>query len=146
MAKRKRRLPFAKSRNSLLFMLVSIAILLLMIFNRSFFSDPDKAVLMGSLDGQQIRREGLRLYNANCLSCHGVNGRSTSFGPALTDAIYHKDSLSDQAFIQAVVYGAEQKQWTYGPMEPIKTLSQTEIAMILAYVRAEQEKLASAQN
>nr|WP_319391242.1 cytochrome c [uncultured Cohaesibacter sp.] len=137
---RKRRIPFARSRNSLIFMFVSLFILLLMLSTGDFFSDKEADKTLPTLDSTQIRKEGLKLYNANCLSCHGVGGRSTSFGPALINRIYFRGNLSDRAFIQAVTYGAPERNWDYGPMDPVEGLTQTEVAMILAYVRSEQER------
>ncbi len=120
-------------------MCISLFILLLMLTTGDYFGNKDQK-LIATLDGEQIRKEGLKLYNANCLSCHGVSGRSTSFGPALVNRIYFKGNLSDRAFIQAVTYGAPQRNWDYGPMDPVEGLTQTEIAQILAYVRSEQER------
>nr|WP_319514880.1 cytochrome c [uncultured Cohaesibacter sp.] len=137
---RRRRIPFAKSRSSLIFMCISLFILLLLITTGDFFSKQSDDKLIATLDSAQIRKEGLKLYNANCLSCHGVGGRSTSFGPALINRIYSKGNLSDRAFIQAVNYGAPQRNWDYGPMDPVEGLTQTEVAQILAYVRSEQER------
>ncbi|WP_319412159.1 cytochrome c [uncultured Cohaesibacter sp.] len=137
---RRRRIPFARSRNSLIFLFLSLFILLLLLTSGDYFADKQSDKLIATLDSAQIRKEGLKLYNANCLSCHGVGGRSTSFGPALVNQIYYKGNLSDRAFSQAVIYGAPQRNWDYGPMDPVDGLTQTEIAQILAYIRAEQER------
>ena len=121
-------------------MCISLFILLLLIISSDYFAKNDDDKLIATLDSAQIRKEGLKLYNANCLSCHGVGGRSTSFGPALINRIYYKGNLSDRAFIQAVNFGAPQRNWDYGPMDPIEGLTQTDVAQILAYVRSEQER------
>ena len=121
-------------------MCISLFILLLLIISSDYFAKNNDDKLIATLDSAQIRKEGLKLYNANCLSCHGVGGRSTSFGPALINRIYYKGNLSDRAFIQAVNFGAPQRNWDYGPMDPIEGLTQTDVAQILAYVRSEQER------
>lgn len=137
MVKRRRKLPFARSRTSLLILALSISSLLLLLTGRDQFGG-EETILKKGLDSEQIRREGHRLYNANCLNCHGVNGRGTSFGPPLVHPLYGASTLPDQAFAQAVLYGVEEQHWSFGAMAPIKTLNQVEIAQILAYVRVQQ--------
>lgn len=142
MAKKKRRWRFSNSPNSLIIMALSVSALLMLWIGGGPFIDPrdnDDTLLKSGLDGEQIRRAGHRLYNAQCLNCHGVNGRGTSFGPPLEHPFYGRDKLSDQAFIQAIFYGAPERHWSYGPMEAIKGLTQVEAAQILAYVRTQQE-------
>lgn len=102
----------------------------------------DDPVLKQGLDDDQIRLDGLKRYNEACLQCHGVEGRGSSFGPALVHRLYGRKRFSDQAFIQAVLYGAPERLWDYGAMDPVKDLNQVEIAQILAYIRSRQQALA----
>ena len=139
MRKKTRKLPFARSRTSLLFMVVSVMILLLIWSGGGIYDREQGEVLKRGLDSEEIRRAGLALYNGHCLSCHGIEGRGTDRGPALVHPLYGLENLSDQAFTQAVFYGAPQRHFRFGPMEAIKALKQVEIAQILAYVRAVQK-------
>ncbi len=122
--------------NNLLIVGVSVAAALL-IFSGGMMHDnaSDDPILKRGLDGEQIRRDGLKSYNEKCLQCHGVEGRGSSFGPALVHPRYSAENLSDQAFAQAVIYGAPQLHWDYGAMDPVKGLSQVQIAQVLAYIR-----------
>ena len=141
MSKKHRKWRFSNSPNSLIFMILSVSALLMLWISNSPFIDPRKKSdqMFGSgLDSDQIRRKGHQLYNTNCLNCHGVNGRGTSFGPPLIHPLYEAGNLSDQGFIQAIFYGAPEQHWSYGAMEPISDLSQVEAAHILAYIRAQQ--------
>ncbi|PLW76150.1 c-type cytochrome [Cohaesibacter celericrescens] len=138
MARSNRKIRFAKSKNSVLILVLSISSLLLLLSNGGKIGGSDDNVLKRGLDSAQIRRDGMKLYIGNCLSCHGVHGRGTSFGPPLVHRSYGASELSDQAFAQAVHYGAPERLWHFGEMKPLKELSQVQVAQILAYVRAQQ--------
>ena len=120
MIKKRRSWQFAKSRNSLIILALSLcSFLLLLTSGDKIGLLNEEPVLKRGLDSEQIRRDGHRLYNANCLNCHGVSGRGTSFGPPLIHALYGAETLSDQAFVQAVLYGAPERHWQFGPMQAI---------------------------
>ena len=138
MVRKKRKIQFAKSKNSLLILALSISALLLLLSNGGKIGGGDDSVLKRGLDSEQIRRDGMKLYVANCLNCHGVNGRGTSFGPPLVHQHYAASSLPDQAFAQAVLYGAPERLWSFGAMKPVEGVSQVQTALILAYIRAQQ--------
>ncbi|SNY90367.1 Cytochrome c [Cohaesibacter sp. ES.047] len=144
MVRRRKRWKFARSRNSFLILFLSVSSLLLLIFSGGDISqigghNADGPILKQGLDGDQIRRTGLSLYNANCMSCHGIEGRGTSFAPPLVHPLYMPDKLSDRAFVKAIFQGVEQTNWKYGPMKPVKALNQVESAQILAYIRSLQK-------
>ena len=142
MVKKRRKWRFYNSPNSLIIMALSVSALILLWIGGGPFINPrgdDDPVLKPGLDGENIRRAGHRLYNAQCLNCHGVNGRGTSFGPPLVHALYERSKLSNQAFLQAIYYGTPQKHWSYGPMDPLDGISQVEAAQILAYIRSRQD-------
>lgn len=127
--------------NTMLLVAVSIAAMLLLA-SASFFGKPDNddMLLKSGLDGDQIRHEGMQLYIGNCMRCHGVQARGSSFGPPLVHSHYIRANMSDQSFAQAVLYGVKARYWDYGDMKPVEGLKQTQIAMILAYVRALQSE------
>lgn len=131
--------PARLKPNTLMIFAISIAAILLMLVGGDFFrASKDGDYMRAGLDSEQIRKEGLLLYNENCLECHGVHGRGTSFGPALTNKLYQTPLFKDKAFAQAIIYGVDEHHWNYGPMKPITELSQTHIAMITAYIRQVQ--------
>lgn len=142
MVKKRRKWRFYNSPNSLIIMVLSVSALLMLWIGGGPFLNPrsdDDGFLKRGLDGEELRRAGHKLYNAQCLNCHGVNGRGTSFGPPLIHALYERGNLSDRAFLQAIFYGTPQKHWSYGAMQPLDGLSQVEAAQILAYIRDRQE-------
>ncbi|WP_114008077.1 c-type cytochrome [Cohaesibacter intestini] len=144
MVKKRRKWRFSNSPNSLIIMVLSVSALVMLWIGGGPFLNPreaDDSVLKSGLNSEEIRRAGHRLYNAQCLNCHGVNGRGTSFGPPLVHGLYERSKLPDRAFLQAIFYGTPQKHWSYGPMEPLEGISQVEAAQILAYIRTRQDAL-----
>ncbi|SNZ20029.1 c-type cytochrome [Cohaesibacter gelatinilyticus] len=93
-----------------------------------------------SLDTDKIRSDGLRLYNGACIQCHGIEARGSSFGPPLVHEIYRPSHHSDQAFALAALQGVTAHHWDYGDMPAIEGISQTDLAMITAYIRYLQRK------
>ena len=131
----------AKPNSILIFALCLCCLLSLFSAGRfGFDNDGSDTVLKAGLDSAQIRQEGHRVYNAHCMRCHGVSGRGTSFGPPLLHHLYSASNLPDQAFASAVLYGVKAQNWSYGDMQPQTGLSQTQIAMIAGYIRAEQKE------
>lgn len=125
--------------NTMLLVAISIAAMLLLASATFFGKEEDADTLLKSgLDGEQIRRDGMRLYITHCMQCHGVKARGSSFGPPLLHSRYAPSKLPDQRFAQAVLYGVKARYWDYGDMKPLEGINQTEVAMILAYVRALQ--------
>ncbi|MCV6576238.1 MAG: cytochrome c [Cohaesibacter sp.] len=93
-----------------------------------------------SLDAEKIRADGLRLYNGACIQCHGIEARGSSFGPPLVHEIYKPSHHSDQAFVLAALQGVKAHHWDFGDMPPVEGISQTDLAMITAYIRHLQRK------
>jgi mono/diheme cytochrome c family protein len=103
----------------------------------------EKGALHGnafSLDAEKIRADGLRLYNGVCIQCHGIEGRGTSFGPPLVHEVYKPSHHGDQAFALAALQGVKAHHWDFGDMPPVEGISQTDVAMITAYIRHLQRK------
>lgn len=84
--------------------------------------------------------EGAQLYQANCASCHGDDLRGTDQGPSHLSIVYEPNHHPDEAFRAAILNGAPQHHWSFGPMPPVEGLDDSEIDEIIAFVRAEQEE------
>lgn len=82
---------------------------------------------------------GSELYADNCASCHGTDLNGTETGPPFLDVIYAPNHHADEAFQRAVVGGVQPHHWSFGPMAPVAGLSRDEVALIVEYVRSEQE-------
>jgi mono/diheme cytochrome c family protein len=105
-------------------------------------SDQKKGLHGGAfaLSSQQIRTDGLKAYNGACLQCHGIEGRGTSFGPPLVHEIYKPSHHADQAFALAALQGVKAHHWDFGDMPPVEGISQTDLAMVTAYIRQLQRE------
>lgn len=79
------------------------------------------------------------LYAANCARCHGGDLKGTTQGPPFLHAVYAPGHHGDAAFAVAVKSGVRPHHWNFGPMPPIPGLDDRQIALIVAFVRAEQE-------
>ena len=85
---------------------------------------------------------GAELYQATCASCHGTDLGGTSTGPPFLDVIYAPNHHGDEAFQQAAALGVVPHHWNFGPMPPVGAqagLTREDVALIVAYVRSEQE-------
>ncbi len=78
---------------------------------------------------------GKRVYDANCASCHGINGAGGEMGPPLVHDIYNPGHHADEAFIRAVRFGVSQHHWNFGNMMPQPKVSFEETRDIIRYIR-----------
>lgn len=101
---------------------------------------PSKAT---GADYDALVQEGRPLFSATCARCHGGDLKGSPYGPPLLDAAYRPAHHSDAAFENAVRHGVKPHHWNFGPMPPIGTaeVSDAQLRAIIAYVRAEQEKV-----
>lgn len=84
--------------------------------------------------------EGLGLYESNCSGCHGAAGAGRiGVGPPLVHSVYRRSSVSDFSFQIAMKRGAEARQWRFGDMPAQPDLSESQMAAVIAYVRAVQK-------
>jgi mono/diheme cytochrome c family protein len=74
-------------------------------------------------------------YREYCAGCHGEDGRGAAAGPGLLDARYALPGFDDQALVTAIVEGAPEREWDFGPMPRIRGLGQQELADLVAFVR-----------
>lgn len=83
---------------------------------------------------------GRQLFQAQCASCHGQDGRGTAAGPPLIDKMYRPGRHGDLAFHMAAKDGSKQHHWGFGDMPPVPGISPEEVGHVIAYVRKEQRR------
>ena len=84
--------------------------------------------------------EGRDLYEQTCATCHGSDLRGTGSGPPFLDPIYAPNHHPDESFYAAVANGVQPHYWDFGPMLPQLSVTQEDVAAIIAYVRSEQQE------
>lgn len=84
--------------------------------------------------------QGKRLYQQNCLKCHGNGALGSNQGPPLVHNIYNPTHHADLAFHLAVKNGVRSHHWKFGDMKPIPDLSPEDVEHIVQYVRDIQRK------
>lgn len=93
----------------------------------------------GSADSLTDR--GAEVYAESCASCHGADLRGTDRGPSALSIVYEPNHHPDESFRRAIAAGAPQHHWDFGPMPPVDGLSDEEVDAVIAFVRAEQQRL-----
>ena len=83
--------------------------------------------------------DGGALFAANCAVCHGADLGGTATGPPFLDVIYAPNHHADEAFQRAAAFGVQPHHWNFGPMAPVAGLTREDVALIVAFVRSEQE-------
>lgn len=83
-------------------------------------------------------QRGTQLFASNCSTCHGVNARGSQQGPPLVHKYYEPGHHGDYSFHAAVRDGVKQHHWQFGDMPPQPSVSPTEVADIIRYVRGLQ--------
>ncbi len=83
-----------------------------------------------------VAQSGKRLFDENCISCHGPNAvGQEEIGPPLVHIIYEPNHHGDEAFQRAVALGVRRHHWPFGNMAPVEGLSREDVALIIAYIR-----------
>ena len=83
--------------------------------------------------------DGGAILAANCAVCHGADLGGTATGPPFLDVIYAPNHHADEAFQRAAAFGVQPHHWNFGPMAPVAGLTREDVALIVAFVRSEQE-------
>lgn len=78
-------------------------------------------------------KKGKRLFELNCIDCHGKSGRGSTKGPPLV--MYNEDHHDDETFVRAVRNGVLQHHWQFGNMPAIPGITDAETRSIISYVR-----------
>lgn len=87
-----------------------------------------------------MARTGQRIFAATCAACHGPDaGGREGIGPPLIHPYYRPGHHGDAAFLRAVRYGVRAHHWRFGDMPPVPGLTDGDVKMIVAYIRAVQQ-------
>lgn len=85
-------------------------------------------------------QQGQIVFDANCASCHGVNGAgSGKKGPPLVHDIYNPGHHADEAFIRAARFGVRQHHWRFGDMPKQPNVSPEDARTVIRYIRELQQ-------
>ena len=84
-------------------------------------------------------QRGAGAYAEHCASCHGADLRGTDQGPSHLSQVYEPGHHPDWSFEVAIREGVRAHHFDYGDMPPVEGISDTEVADIIAYVRAVQD-------
>ena len=80
-------------------------------------------------------------FDAKCAACHGTNAAGVQgSGPPLVHKIYEPGHHGDMSFFLAVRRGTRSHHWRFGDMPPVEGLTESDVANIVAYVRALQRE------
>lgn len=94
-------------------------------------------ITMPPLEGEAAI--GARAFQAKCAACHGENAvGQVGVAPPLIHRIYEPSHHGDAAFLLAARNGARAHHWKFGPMPPVKGITNAEIKSIVAFVRTIQ--------
>ena len=83
-------------------------------------------------------KEGNKLFEENCIACHGRHATGSDQGPPLVHRIYEPNHHGDIAFQLAVKRGVRSHHWQFGDMAPVEGVSDNDVRRITLYVRALQ--------
>jgi mono/diheme cytochrome c family protein len=100
---------------------------------------PRCACLAGNTGSERIHR-GETAFKTHCARCHGTAAVGTDQGPSLLWKIYAPNHHSDASFHLPVQQGVRSHHWRFGNMPPVPTVTQDEVAQIIAYVRWLQQQ------
>ena len=78
---------------------------------------------------------GKRVFNVNCILCHGSNASGTGLGPPLVHKIYEPGHHQDFTIQSAVRNGVPAHHWQFGNMRPVPAVSDEDVPNIICYIR-----------
>jgi mono/diheme cytochrome c family protein len=88
----------------------------------------------------ELVAEGAELFAERCAACHGSDLKGSTAGPPFLDPIYAPNHHPDEAFYAAVANGVQPHHWEFGAMPPQPSVTEEEVAAIVAFVRSEQRE------
>lgn len=116
---------------------VSIALIVLALTAATACSDASEPAAVG----EEREDRGREVYASSCASCHGDRLQGTEKGPPQLSVVYEPGHHPDASYESAIVNGAPQHHWNFGDMPPVEDVTQDEIEAVIAYIRAEQQRL-----
>ncbi len=85
--------------------------------------------------------DGATIYQARCASCHGEDLRGTDKGPSQLSIVYEPNHHGDNTYRTAIRNGVAQHHWGFGNMPAVQDITDEQIELVIAYIRAQQEAL-----
>ncbi len=99
--------------------------------------EPMIEVVVPELTGNA--RLGEKIFEAKCAVCHGRNAAGQKgIAPPLVHQIYRPGHHADAAFLLAPRNGVRAHHWTFGNMPPVPGVTDGDLKMVVAYIRALQ--------
>ena len=78
---------------------------------------------------------GEKLFEKNCIACHGRAAAGSANGPPLVHRLYEPSHHSDASFQFAVRNGVRAHHWRFGDMPPVAGVSESDVVLMTAYIR-----------
>jgi mono/diheme cytochrome c family protein len=86
-----------------------------------------------------LQKQGEQTFNANCAKCHGADAAGQAgVAPPLIHKVYEPSHHGDAAIARAAKQGVQQHHWPFGNMPPVEGITDAQVAVITAYIRAVQ--------
>ncbi len=82
---------------------------------------------------------GSAAYQTFCAACHGTDLRGTTQGSSLLSIVYEPNHHADFAFTTAIKDGVKAHHWKFNDMPPTASITDDEIAAVIAFVRNVQD-------
>lgn len=121
---------------------MALAMLTFVVLTTMTLWGKEKISIKATVTIPELSESGLRgrqVFAASCQECHGVDGAGgTRTGPPLIHPMYRKNLFPDYVFNKVIREGKREKNWRFGPMEPIKNLTDRQIGDVMVFVRAAQ--------
>ena len=86
-----------------------------------------------------VAQAGQKLFEKNCMACHGKNATGSRQGPPLVHRIYRPAHHADRSFYRAARRGVRAHHWPFGNMPPITTVTPDDVRKIITYIRELQQ-------
>jgi len=102
----------------------------------------EKISIKATVTIPELSESGLRgrqVFATACQECHGTDGAGgTRTGPPLIHPMYRENLFPDYVFNKVIREGKREKNWRFGPMAPVKNLTDQQVKDVMVFVRAAQ--------
>ncbi len=82
---------------------------------------------------------GQKLYEKNCMACHGKNAKGTEQGPTFIHKVYEPNHHGDGSFVVAAKLGVRAHHWRFGNMPAQPQVNEQQVLEIIKYIRKLQK-------